>query len=345
MKCLDLSESYNIDDEGAVAIFSASVKSRSLKSLNLSLTDIQSSGWVKGFQVMLDFELTLEELILEENGIDDIGAALLFEVLGVNKSLIALNMQMNESITSAGWVACFRLLLHSGFALKKLFLDWNNIDDEGAAMLVELLASNKTMNVLTLGGNNHISIDGWYRLADILHPTSLSTLKELTIGNYWDEPSTEVDELVLYIAEMLKINTKLEVLDFWGYANLSPICWNALSKAFCDESSIVNTCLSNHTLRAMEDDKAILDGSVDEELPSSLRSLLKMNHKANKGDVVRDKIVTFCLTDDTIVGAAFADAATTSMPSVIGCIGKNRLGFSAMFHLVRSMPWLVDSNV
>lgn len=162
MKCLDLSESYNIDDEGAVAIFSASVKSRSLKSLNLKRTDIQSSGWVKSFQVLFDSELTLEELILDENDIDDIGAALLFEVLGSHKSLIALNMQMSRSITSAGWVACFRLLLHSGFALKKLCLDWNSIDDEGKAILVELLASNKTMNVLTLGANSHISIDGWY---------------------------------------------------------------------------------------------------------------------------------------------------------------------------------------
>jgi hypothetical protein len=162
VEMLDLSESYNIDDDGAVAIFSASVKSRSLRSLNLKRTDIQSSGWVKSFQVLFDSELTLEELILDENDIDDIGAALLFEVLGSHKSLIALNMQMSRSITSAGWVACFRLLLHSGFALKKLCLDWNSIDDEGAAILVELLASNKTMNVLTLGANSHISIDGWY---------------------------------------------------------------------------------------------------------------------------------------------------------------------------------------
>ena len=325
-----MSYSDNINDRGAVAIFSASVKSRSLKRLILRESSIQSSGWVKSFKVMVDSEFTLEELFLENNVIDDIGAALLFEVLGSHKSLIALNMQMSESISSAGWVACFRLLLHSGFTLKKLCLDWNNIDDEGVAFFVELLASNKTINVLTLGGNNHISIDGWYRFADILHPTSLSTLKELTMGNCW-QPSTEVDELVLYIAEMLKINTKLEVFGLLGYGKLSPICWNALSKALCDDSSIVNVCLSNHTLQVMENDKEVRDIIGDIKLPRSLRSLLKMNQKANKGDVVRDKIVTFSLIDDTRVGAAFADASTTIMPSVIGSIGKDRLGSRQCF--------------
>lgn len=82
-----MSYSDNINDRGAVAIFSASVKSRSLKRLILRESSIQSSGWVKSFKVMVDSEFTLEELFLENNVIDDIGAALLFEVLGSHKSL------------------------------------------------------------------------------------------------------------------------------------------------------------------------------------------------------------------------------------------------------------------
>ena len=112
----------DMNDEGGTGVMSALVKIPSVKSVNLWDTSIGASGWASCFQLMIDNGFTFEELILTENNINDVGAALLFELLGANKTLKTLDLKDNQDITTAGWIACFRLLLDSGSSVENLFL-------------------------------------------------------------------------------------------------------------------------------------------------------------------------------------------------------------------------------
>lgn len=340
---LDISCS-SIDGNAAIAIISALSKASTLKSLNMAENAyIESTGWIGCFQVMKDCEFVLEELIVNGNNINDEGAAILFESITMNGSLKTLNIAQNRSITSAGWIACFRLLLDAGCNLATLHLCENNIDDEGATVLVELLANISTLYFLALEIIHSVTIDGWRTFAKALLPASTSKLRELKLGavRRVEDTSDIVDDFVLRFAESLAHNTSLEVLELCDYYKVSITGWKALAKAFCDNSSIDKICSSNHTLHTMEDYEAIKIGACSEELPHFLISLLNLNRNKNKAEVIRAKILKYFFSNGATVGPAFADAATTIMPLAIGWIGSDCLGLSAMYHLVQSMPWLI----
>ncbi len=81
-----------------------------------------------------------------------------------------------------------------------------------------------------------------------------------------------------------------------------------------------------------------------DSIPRGVFSLLLMNRAKNKGEILRAKILKYHFNDGAAVGPAFAGVQMTSIPSVIGWIGRDCVGFSAMYHLLRSMPWLVELN-
>ena len=74
---------------------------------------------------------------------------------------------------------------------------------------------------------------------------------------------------------------------------------------------------------------------MDDERTDEIDSLLHMNKDKNKAEVVRKKILQFHLSDIDNVVQAFGS---------MGWIGRDRLGFSAMFYLCRSMPWLINAG-
>jgi hypothetical protein len=335
-----------IDDEAAVAFVSATVNSPSMKFLGMAENrNIQASGWISCFQLMIHSKFTYEKLSISENNIDDNGAALLFESLKGNTSLKVLDMMRNESITSAGWIACFQLLLDSGSTLEKLILNDNNIDDEGAFLLVKFMAKSNSVLSVNLQNNSLISINGWRGFIEVLHPTSSSQLKELMIGNTNQITNEMIDDLLMTVALSLKNNTNLEYLWLCDYDKVSITCWSELLKALCDNSSITNIYSSNHTLWTMEDDYCRQFVEEDESLlPCNVRSLLRLNSNKNKYDVIRAKIMKYYFLDRTNVGLGFSDIESTIMPYAIEWIGRDCLGYSTMFDLLRSMPWLVETK-
>jgi Ran GTPase-activating protein (RanGAP) involved in mRNA processing and transport len=173
---LDLSQ-CRLDDGGALAIISALTTSNILKSLNMSSNrTVSSAGWDSCFRLLLISEIVLEELFLGHNNIDDEGLELLGRLLA-NISLKTLDMSGNQSITSAGWIEFFRLLITSESMWQNLILSSNNIDDAGAAVLIRLLATTSTISSLDIYGNASISTDGLRAFSEVLLPASASKQK------------------------------------------------------------------------------------------------------------------------------------------------------------------------
>ena len=164
----------NLDDEGISIIGDSVEKSKTLKSLNLSCNSgITSAGW-QGFTKCLrnptcalrelnvsscslgdakaneiagalSVNTSVRNLKMDFNSISDAGAIKIADAMAVNSSLNILNMDTNRSITALGWVAFFNRLLGSTCSLKELHIGCNRIDDQGAASLVNLLASMSTL--------------------------------------------------------------------------------------------------------------------------------------------------------------------------------------------------------
>jgi Ran GTPase-activating protein (RanGAP) involved in mRNA processing and transport len=347
----------NIDDEDAVSMVSAVAKTKHLKSLHMGNRSMTSAGWIQCFRLLSVSGIRLEELRLRENSIDDEAAAILTELLVVNNTVLTyLDLSSSESVSSAGWVRCFQLLLGSSNSnLKTLSLDHNEIDDDGARVLVDLLSENYSVSILSLRGYaNSMSFDGWLGFRRLLQPSSTSSmLKELNLGAERDSRLLDAEYVALF-AQALK-GTSLKVLSLFDcrnddddyefedvYSPTIPICaWDALEKALCDTSSIANVCSSNHSLYKIWE---FHWENYEEVIPSEIQTLMRMNRNKNKAEVVRRKLMKHYFSKASNVERTFANFATTMMPDAIGWVGSDRLGFSTMYRLLGSMPWLLQSK-
>ena len=65
--------------------------------------------------------------------------------------------------------------------------------------------------------------------------------------------------------------------------NITDAAWDVLSRVLCNDESILNTYQSNHTQQILHDD--------DEDLPTDLVSLLKINREHEERQAARIKII------------------------------------------------------
>ena len=91
-------------------------------------------------------------------------------------------------------------------------------------------------------------------------------------------------------------------------------------------------CSSNHTLGTCW---------VNAGLPHSLLSLLDLNYNEDKADVIRAKILMHFFSDIDNIGQVFAQVPMSTMPNAIEWIGRDRLGLSTMYILLRNFPSIV----
>jgi hypothetical protein len=161
----------------------------------------------------------------------------------------------------------------------------------------------------------------------MLLPESGSELNQLCIGN---EEGNDIDDHVLTrFANGLARNTSLHIFELYGVA-ISDRDWSALANLLCDNSSITSICNSNHTFRTCW---------LFEGLPRSLfSSLLRVNNIKHKADMLRTKIIMHYFSDVDNIGQVFAHVPVTTLPDAIAWIGRDRLGYSIMYHLLRSFP-------
>ncbi len=352
----------DLDDESITIIGDSLEKSKTLKSLNLCCnSSITSAGW-QGFTKCLrnpacalrelnvgmcsigDAEAndiagalavntSVRNLNMQSNIISDVGAIKIADALAVNSSLNILNMSRNRSITALGWVAFFNRLLGSTCSLNDLHIGWNEIDDQGAASLVNILASMSTLRYLELNPCDLITTNGWTVFAGALQTGS--KVKTLDLGG-----SHFNDEAIISFATMLANNTSLSKLKIGG-RQFSDRIWVAFSRVLCDCSCVQSTYLSNHTLHTL----TICEGLfwfTPMVVPENLVRLLQMNTNEDKVILAREKIIAYHFSGSNVDIEAFAAIARPILPRAMEWIGRDLVGFSLMYHITRGIPALFE---
>jgi hypothetical protein len=327
----------NLGDAGVIALGNALIVNNRVKFVNVraSETTITPNGW-RGFTKCLTAPgSALEELDISGCYINDEGAVVIATALAGNASVTKLSMTHNQSITSAGWMECFRLWTGRTTALVSLDLSYNSIDDAGAAMLSNIIGKMSTLLSLNLSGNRSMSSVGWCALADLLKPTVACKLKELTVldlrGARYD------DDVVVCYFNALVGNTSLEKMYFFGQVLSKESGFFAMYDALYDKRSIVGTYNSNHTL------KKIVCGAVARR--EELGIALALNCKSDKAEVARKKILFHHLKDVEDAVDVFGSMGARILPTALSWVGRDRNEYSMMFHVLKkTAARLLDSS-
>ena len=126
------------------------------------------------------------------------------------KDMSVLNLQENN-INADGCRELGKLLQQgeNNFALRELYLDNNNIDDEGLGILAGALENNTSLEYLNLQNNGRISKTGLKRLLKLLN--DVSTIKATLQSNHTLQTTglstdDEPNEIERHIFHALQIN-------------------------------------------------------------------------------------------------------------------------------------------
>ena len=254
--------------------------------------------------------------------ITDAGAVEIADALAVNSSLKVLTMNRNDSVTAAGWVEFFNRLSDSACSLEELNIHSSEIDDEGAAALVDLLDSLITLKCLKLTHCNVITTNGWRAIARVPQRSSVTTL-DLGGDNI-------NDETVISCAMALASNKCLRNLTLNG-GEITDRIWRAFTNVLCDNSSVQRTYYCNHTLQTIR-----MVNNRNLQVPKKIARVLKLNAKhEDKKSLVRQKIIANHFSE--IDTCAFSVMPVPLLPHAIDWIGRDLLGFSLMYQVSRAV--------
>lgn len=173
-------EEMDLDDNAITVLGYALLESKSLVYIKIGLSS-NSCFTLAGVECFFVVFSTLLELDVSGYRIVDAGAIEIAGALANNSTLKKLSIENNKQITTPGWVSFFNRLTNSSCSLEELYLRHANINNQGAAKLVKLLASMSTLHVLDLNSNN-ITSNRWRVFACGLQTCSDGTqsyLKEL----------------------------------------------------------------------------------------------------------------------------------------------------------------------
>jgi len=335
-------ESTRISDEGVISVGNLLTVNATVKHLNLSVSAfVTSEGWQQFARCLRNPSIALEELGIRhcsnidgevEVGLDDEGAIAIGESLAMNTTLKKLDMSHNTDITSDGWIQFFHVLLHSKCSLEELNVSRNSIDDDGAEALVDLLITMRDFHMLHLCDSD-CTANGLRTFTRLLQPSS----KVTTLDLGWNDFN---DEVVNDFADVLANNNTLTTLHIGGN-EITDSSWAALSHALADESSIENTYSSNHTLHTLEK----FDDDVWAEIPDDLSTLLCLNKNQDKSSVRRRKVLIHLHGVEVKGIPKMNGMSRSTLPSALEWIGRDTLGFSLMYNVVRGTPTLFESKL
>jgi hypothetical protein len=177
----------------------ALAESSSVKALNMDSNNfITSAGWIRCFQTLMTSrsDSSLEKLTLAHTTMDDYGATLLMIwMVRRCKSLTTLNFGCDHSISATGWVGIFHVLADSDLKLVELSLSSINIDDDGVALMIDLIVKMTTLIRLDSDFTS-ITTYGMKTFINGLRSTSPSKLKELNIQMETGSPLIAIDEIL-----------------------------------------------------------------------------------------------------------------------------------------------------
>lgn len=314
----------NIDDGIAVALANAFANLSTLKVLRLDDNkSIETAGWLAISNLLQIRKASLVEVDLNMNEIDDEAAVSIATALANSPSLRILDLSYNQQIGSVGWRAlgtCFR-----SSAIEKLDLGSNSINNEIAFYLANALCRLPTLKSLKLVDLSNITAIGWTAVLAVLsNPNSALAVLKLSMNNIDDDGAVA-------FANSLANNRTLKTLDI-------DVGWMAFSRLVCDSSSIMATISSNHTLsQVCEQQNAIF--------PTDTVYNLHLNKNDDKTEVTRHKIIRSHFQGENADIQLLLDMELKAMPHAFAWLGRNYVGHSVLYQLIRTMPSLVERYI
>ena len=218
---------------------------------------------------------------------DDEAAVLLDSLKTKSPNLIEMYL-FKIYIGREGCNAIAKMLKNPASKLQQLRMNYNGLTDRTIRILGRALISNNTLRSLDLMGNNAITWKGWQGFAVCLSNNPNSALEKIDVS--WCELS---DDGAIEIVHGLRGNYSVKELYMENNNDVRDGMWEALDQVLYDQTSIVDTFFSNHTLHRFvandyywyddfDDDKAFRGNSV---------TSLEMNKHEDKAEVARRKIL------------------------------------------------------
>jgi len=248
-----------------------------LNDLTISDSHLGDDGWrLLALAIGSSSSKSLRKVYLSGCNISDEGSVDIITSLSLHPHLQNLWWNGNR-LSTKGCMTLATLLRCSATKLKCLYLDNNEIDDEGIDTLVPALKNCCQLRTLYMNDNASVTTKGWQKLASTLAAPNSNHLTLLSIQhNIIDE------EALAVFANALMNNQKLEQLYFNGTSiSVEGQVGRAFSKLLCDTSSINATFLSNHTLRSVSKLSNM----------AQLKPNFKLNGKGDKKEIAIIKIL------------------------------------------------------
>jgi len=199
------------------------------------------------------------------------------------------------------------------------------------------LANMKSLKSLSVRKAHSISPAGWRSITNLLQSPN-SNLVDLQVC---DNKNLLNDEVISSFANAIAHNNTLKTLNISIYrqttSNVSARRWSTIANILCNTSSICSIYNSNHTLSDIGN-----IGYRVYDFPTDLTDYLQLNDNENKFEVVRQKIIRYHFTNGEDNMQEFADMELGVLPQALGWTGRNNIGRSLLYQLVRCMSLLFD---
>jgi hypothetical protein len=321
------------DDDG-ITIFAECIACNGMlrvlliEDLNSDITEV---GWVAIFAALQRSKCRLKELHLAcsietEAAAFSLSSALLIQ----NKTLKCLRLDFAELglVSTASWNAVFHFLRSPESTLEDFELD-TFCDNEGFAALTNALANNNNLrHVKKLRLYENITEEGWVSFAAVLRNPN-STLERLDLtGNPLNEDCNNInDRAVVSLAEALVGNNILREL----ILDRKAINIVAFTRTLCNNSSIMSTYQSNHTLERLSYE------DVEGVLADVLVQLLRLNRENSVSQAARLKIIKMHFSGREIKMQPFVEMELSLRPHAIAWMGRD----NSLYQFLRAMPSLL----
>ena len=324
----------SISDESVVMLANAMAKNTSLRKLNLGGNGrISIVGWRALLTQLQQPQSSLEELVMWGNTIDHNIANLLANTLVCSKKLKRIDLAFSSDtndLTSEDWRAVFGALQNPSCILQELDIHSNSLRDEDVTYLANSLANNCLLKRLNLQSNGMVTDLGWGALCTVFRNPN-SALESVNLGH-----NSISDNLLPSFAASLVSNANLEELYF--EQRMSDNTADAFSHLLCNESSIIDTYNSNHTLRRIGSEI-----NQDYLLSTHLSSLFHINRDHGKFEAARRKIIKvhFSGTESSNM-QPFVDMELEVFPLIIAWMAKDGYGKSLLFQFLCNNSFMFE---
>ena len=205
---LNLKEN-NVRDQGAITLAQMLTRNHSLKKLELGNCSITEVG-VGHLAQALCVNSFLETIKLSHNTIKDQGAIALAQMLTRNHSLKILKLR-DCSVTEVGVSQLAQALYdnHRRPSLETIKLSYNNIKDQGAIALAQMLTRNHSLKILNLRDCSVTEV-GVSRLLQALHVNSSVETINLSHNTIEDQSA------IIFLTPMLTRHQSLKEIKLEG---------------------------------------------------------------------------------------------------------------------------------